>query len=169
MGRMDSAQDIVAEETAAGHDHGRDSGRDSGRGSKTAAGDMVAPDAESLARATRALLDELPAAVSARYAALPIEVRDLPEPERLSTLGIEDPFDLIGHFESGPKETTAENASETPCAIDPVLAPSRLTVFRRPLLDYWIERGGSLREALSGVLLTEIERRLAAQSETSTR
>lgn len=116
----------------------------------------VAPDADALEAATRAVFGRLPEDLAPRYAALPIEILDLPEPERLEALGLSDPFDLIGHFESA--EPGADGA-------DPVLAPSRLFVFRRPLLDYWVETGGSLSEALSDVLIGEIERRIAAGNE----
>ena len=83
---------------------------------------------------------------------------DLPEPERLAALGLTDPFDLIGHFEAAD----AGSADS-----DPVLEPARLFVFRRPLLDYWVETGGSLSEALSDVLIGEIERRVAAGKEAA--
>ncbi len=123
----------------------------------TLADDTIAPNATALEATARALLDNLPADIAPRYAALPIEVHDLPEPDRLAALELSDPFDLIGHFEAD---------GETETDVDPVLAPTRLYVFRRPLLDYWAETGGSLSEALSDVLIGEIERRVAAEAET---
>lgn len=121
-------------------------------------GGIVAPDVKALEDVARALLDGLPEDMAPRYTDLPIEIHDLPEPHRLEALDLTDPFDLIGHFEA------AEDAAD---GADPVLTPGRLLVFRRPLLDFWAEMGGSLSEALSDVLIGEIERRVAALADAS--
>lgn len=116
--------------------------------------DACAPGAEAIAALARALLEQLPSPLAERFESLPIDVIDFPEPSRLAQIGLDDPFDLIGQFESD--EAASSDA-------DPAKSPTRLIVFRRPLLDYWVETGLGLRETLQTILHEEITRRIDAK------
>ena len=104
-------------------------------------------------------LDEFAALAERAFAALPegfrklagevvFRIDDFPPDEVLDDLGIEDPFGLTGLY-SGVSlaDRSVWSASE----------PSRVFLYRRPILDEWAERGDVTLEALiSHVLVHEI-------------
>lgn len=116
---------------------------------------LQAPSATALAGAAEAALAALPPALADRFGSVAVSVEELPAPERLARLGVSDPYDLLGQFETdaGAGEST-----------DPMAEPARLVLFRRPVLDYWAEAGAPLGELLAELLLAEIERTLSASA-----
>jgi predicted Zn-dependent protease with MMP-like domain len=60
-------------------------------------------------------------------------VEDFPSDDMLDDLGIEDPFGLTGLYDGVP--LTEKSVS------DPLPRPDAVWLFRRPILDEWIERG----------------------------
>ena len=67
----------------------------------------------------------------------------------LEAMGIESPYDLTGLYEGIP--LTEKSISDQP------LHPDLIWLFRRPILDEWIERGDvSLQELVSHVLVHEL-------------
>lgn len=105
-------------------------------------------------------LDDLAAMAERAFAALPegfrrlagevvFRVDDFPTEEVLDELGIEDPFGLTGLY-SGV--SLAERS-----AFGPEPEPSRVFLYRRPILDEWVENGEvSLEELVAHVLVHEI-------------
>ena len=105
-------------------------------------------------------LDDLAALAERAFAALPDEFRrmtgavvfrvdDFASDEVLDQLDIEDPFQLTGLY-SG---VDLANRS----VLDPSPEPSRIFLYRRPILDEWAERGDvTLAELVSHVLVHEI-------------
>ena len=86
------------------------------------------------------------------YAALPasmrgiagdvmIAVHDLPEQHTVAALGLKSPFELLCIYEPGKR------AGE-----------GTLRLYRRSILDYWIEKGDSLAYIISHLLAEEINR-----------
>lgn len=86
------------------------------------------------------------------YAALPasmrkasgntlIAVEDLPEQRLVSQLGLRSPFELLCLYEPGKK------AGE-----------GTLRLYRRSILDYWIEKGDTLAYLIRHILAEEINR-----------
>ena len=89
------------------------------------------------------------------YAALPasmrgiagdvmIAVEDLPEQRTIAALGLKSPFELLCIYEPG--KTAGEGT---------------LRLFRRSILDYWIEKGDSLAYIVRHLLAEEINRHFA--------
>ncbi|NBZ88479.1 metallopeptidase family protein [Stagnihabitans tardus] len=111
--------------------------------------DAIAPDLDlilTLAEAARASLPE-PFALAAREVRLRVE--DFADPEILEALEITDPFELTGLYDGIP--LTEKRLSEP----DP--RPDQIFLYRRAILDEWIDRGNvSLAELIAHVLIHEM-------------
>lgn len=105
-------------------------------------------------------LDDIAAIAERAFAALPEDFRrlagevvfrvdDFPDEEALAELGIEDTFELTGLYQG------VDLAHRS--FFDPAPQPSRVFLYRRPILDEWAERGDvTLEELVSHVLVHEI-------------
>lgn len=105
-------------------------------------------------------LDELAEMAERAFASLPegfrrlagdvvFRVDDFPSDEVLRDLGIDDAFGLTGLY-SG-----VDLARRS--VFDPVPEPSRVFLYRRPILDEWVENGEvTLEELVTHVLVHEI-------------
>jgi predicted Zn-dependent protease with MMP-like domain len=105
-------------------------------------------------------LDDLAALAAAAFADLPGEVRrlagdvvfrvdDFPSDEVLADLGLESPFDLTGLYQGVDMGRRS--------VLDPSPEPARVFLYRRPILDEWVENGEvSLLELVTHVLVHEI-------------
>jgi predicted Zn-dependent protease with MMP-like domain len=105
-------------------------------------------------------LDEMAAMAARAFAALPEQFRkmagevvfrvdDFPPDDVLDELGIEDPFGLTGLY-SGV--SLADRSIFSAAA-----EPSRVFLYRRPILDEWAENGEvTLEELVAHVLVHEI-------------
>ena len=105
-------------------------------------------------------LDEMAAMAEQAFAALPegfrrmagevvFRVDDFPADEVLDELGIDDPFGLTGLYSgvSLAERSVFAGAAE----------PSRVFLYRRPILDEWAENGEvTLEELVTHVLVHEI-------------
>jgi predicted Zn-dependent protease with MMP-like domain len=112
------------------------------------------------AKAEAPSLDDFAVLAEAAFAALPepfkkltgevrMQVEDFATEEILDQVGVEDPFDLTGLYQG---VSLAERS-----VLDPVLQPSQIYLYRRPILDEWAERGDvSLGELITHVLVHEI-------------
>lgn len=111
-------------------------------------GDLLAPDLaaiEALADAARAALGE-PWAGPAR--GVVIRVEEVAEPEMLAALEIEDPFELTGLYDGIPM--TQKSVMDMP------EGPDTIWLFRRAILDEWVDRGNvTLAELVTHVLVHE--------------
>ncbi|MFQ5562985.1 MAG: metallopeptidase family protein [Parvularculaceae bacterium] len=78
-----------------------------------------------------------------------IAVADFAEEDVLAGLGIDDPFELTGLYEG--VDVTEKSVS------DPVAFPDHVRLYRRPILEEWIERGDvTLGALIAHVLVHEI-------------
>lgn len=102
-------------------------------------------DMEALAAAAFA---RLPEAFRARCGDLAILVVDWPEEEALTSLGIEDAYDLLGLYDG--VDLTLQDG------FGPVADLNRVYLYRRPLLDYWSEYEDTLGHLVTHVLVHEI-------------
>lgn len=84
---------------------------------------------EAMAEAARATL---PPAFAARAAEVVLRVEDFAAQEMLKELGIENPFELTGLYEGIPLTEKS--------VMDPG-GPDVIWLFRRPILDEWVDRG----------------------------
>lgn len=109
----------------------------------------LAPDLaliEQLAHETVAALPE-PWREAATQVRLRIE--DFPSDDILEAMQIEDPFELTGLYEGVP--LTEKSVMDQP------MGPDVIWIFRRPVLEEWIERGNvSLGELVTHVVVHEL-------------
>lgn len=111
--------------------------------------DPPAPSLDDLDRHAREAWAELPKEFRALAGDVLIRVEDFADEETLSEMGIDDPFELTGLY-SGVDLTQRS-------VTDPTPGQPMVFLFRRPILEEWIERGDvGLRELVSHVLVHEI-------------
>lgn len=106
-----------------------------------------APDLDAVAALAEAALNALPARFRAQLEGVAIRVDDLPDEEVLSDLGLESPYDLLGLYAGAPigaKEGAV------------VAANDMIFLYRKPILDEWIESGEPLERIVRHVLIHEI-------------
>ena len=76
-------------------------------------------------------------------------VQEFAEDDVLESLGIKDPFELTGLYDG------VDLADRS--LVDPPTSPSRVYLYRRPILDEWAERGDvTLGQLIEHVLVHEI-------------
>lgn len=108
-----------------------------------------APSLDDLDRLAQGAWEALPAQFRARAGDVLIRIEDFAEAEVLAEMGMDDPFELTGLYQG--LDLTQASIS------DP--SPSRPIVFlfRRAILDEWIERGDvSLADLVAHVLVHEV-------------
>ena len=114
-----------------------------------AAPDMIAPDALLIEQMARDTVANLPEAFRASASHIHLLIEDFPAQDLLDALGIDDPFELTGLYDGTP--LTERNLS------DPPRSPDRIWLFRRPILDEWIDRGDvSIGELVAHVMIHEL-------------
>jgi predicted Zn-dependent protease with MMP-like domain len=111
--------------------------------------DPIAPSLDDFARLARAAFDALPDPFRGAAGEVVIRIDDFADDETLDAMGIEDPFELSGLYHGvdiGRRDS-----------LGPAPEPSRIFLYRRPILDEWCERGDvGLAELISHVLIHEI-------------
>ncbi len=91
----------------------------------------------------------LPQEFRTHLGGLVVQVEDFPGEDLLEEMGIADPFELTGVYEG---LSLAEMSIEHSGTL-----PPRVTLFRRPILDEWAERGDeTLEHLVAHVLIHEI-------------
>ena len=114
--------------------------------SAQALADIGHPEAARLAREA---FDALPAEFRAAAGEVVFRIDDFADEQTLADLEIEDPFELTGLYHGvdiGRRDS-----------LGPAAEPSRVFLYRRPILDEWCERGDvGLAELIAHVLIHEI-------------
>ena len=111
--------------------------------------DQVAPSLDDFARLARDAFDALPDDFRRAAGEVVFRIDDFADEQTLKDLEIEDPFELTGLYHGvdiGRRE-----------GLGPAPEPSRIFLYRRPILDEWCERGDvGLAELIAHVLIHEI-------------
>lgn len=111
--------------------------------------DQTAPSLDDFARLAREAFDALPEPFRSLAGEVVIRVDDFADEETLAMMEMEDPFELTGLYHGvdiGLRD-----------ALGPAAEPSRIFLYRRPILDEWCERGDvGLSEIIAHVLIHEI-------------
>ncbi|NBB52128.1 hypothetical protein GVN24_27990 [Rhizobium sp. CRIBSB] len=111
--------------------------------------DQTAPSLDDFARLARQAFADLPEPFRSLAGEVVIRVDDFADGDLLEALEIEDPFELTGlyqGFDIGARD-----------GMGPAPEPSRIFLYRRPILDEWCERGDvGLAEIIGHVLIHEI-------------
>ena len=111
--------------------------------------DAPAPSLDDIDRHAREAWAELAQEFRDLAGDVLIRVEDFASEEILADMGIDDPFELTGLY-SGVDLTQRS-------VMDPAPGQPMVFLFRRPILDEWIDRGDvGLRELVSHVLVHEI-------------
>jgi predicted Zn-dependent protease with MMP-like domain len=108
----------------------------------------VAPDAGAIERMARDTIARLPACFAGHLGDVVLLVEELADDETLAELGIEHPLDLTGLYHGRP---VGEKSS-----LDSGMLPDRIHLYRRAILDEWIETGVRLDELVRHVTVHEI-------------
>ena len=117
-----------------------------------------APSLEDFDRLVRRAFDALPAEVRTACAGLLLRVEDFAPEAVLDDMGIDDPFELTGLYDGVP--LTERSVTDQP------QQPDAVWLYRRPILEEWIERGDvALDRLVSHVLVHEIAHHLGWSDE----
>ncbi len=115
------------------------------------------PSADEIEAIARAALTALPEPFAGHLDAVVLQVDELAEPELLAELGIDHPLDLTGVYEGvpiGEKSVTA-----------PSQLPDRIRLFRRAILDEWVDEGEEFEHLVRHILIHEAGHHLGLSDE----
>jgi predicted Zn-dependent protease with MMP-like domain len=111
--------------------------------------DSIAPSIDDFYRLAREAWDAMPAQFRVMAGNVLIRVEDLAADDVLNDMEMEDPFELTGLYHG--VDLTQQSL------MDPAPAQPIVFLYRRAILDEWIERGDvTLAELISHVLVHEI-------------
>jgi predicted Zn-dependent protease with MMP-like domain len=111
-------------------------------------GQTYAPDAAAIERLAEAAIAALPDLFRQHLANVVLRIEDFAEDRVLDQLGIEDPFELSGLYTGRPLSEESNWVSGE--------LPPMIYLYRRPLLDEWVETGVSLEELITHVIVHEV-------------
>ena len=110
---------------------------------------LTAPDAGEMEALARAAVAALPAAFADAAAAVALKVDEFPPDAVLDELGIEDAYSLTGLYDGVP--LTEKSVMDQPSQ------PDTIWLFRRPILEEWIDRGDvALSDLIAHVTVHEL-------------
>ena len=111
-------------------------------------GQTHAPDAAAIERLAEAAIARLPEQFRRHLANVVLRIEEFADDIVLDQLGIEDPFDLSGLYTGRPVSEETNWASGE--------LPPMVHLYRRPLLDEWVETGVALEDLITHVIVHEI-------------
>jgi len=107
-----------------------------------------APAADAIETLARAALARLPEAFRKFLGDVVLRVEEYADEETLDALGIENPFELSGLYRGRPVGMKSIDDSGA--------LPDMIFLYRRALLDEWVESGETLEALVSHVLVHEV-------------
>ncbi|HEX8643069.1 MAG TPA: metallopeptidase family protein [Allosphingosinicella sp.] len=106
-----------------------------------------APDAAEIERLADRAIARLPDGFRRHLAGVVLRVEEFADEAVLDELGIEDPFDLTGLYSGRPiGERSSMHSGELPAMIH---------LYRRALLDEWVDSGVALEDLVTHVIVHE--------------
>ncbi len=110
--------------------------------------DSIAPPLDLIEALARDAVLALPEPHRAAAAHVVLRVEDFPDEDTLEAMGLESPYDLTGLYEGIP--LTEKSVADQP------QQPDTVWIFRRPILEEWIERGDvALADLVTHVVVHE--------------
>lgn len=106
-----------------------------------------APDAAAIETLARAAIAALPPAFRRHLDGVVLRVEEFADDDVLAELGIDDPFALSGLYTGRPMPEKS--------SVESGALPDTIHLYRRPLLDEWIETDVSLEDLVAHVLVHE--------------
>jgi len=107
-----------------------------------------APDAGAIESLARAAIARLPDMFREHLGDVVLQIEEFSDDATLAALGIADPFELSGLYRGRP-------IGEKSISDDGAL-PDMITLYRRALLDEWVETGETLEALVTHVLVHEV-------------
>ena len=107
----------------------------------------IPPSADEIEAIARPALAGLPPPFADHLGDIVLQVDELAEQDLLAELGIDHPLDLTGVYEGVP---IGEKSVDSPSQM-----PDRIRLFRRAILDEWVEEGEELEHLVRHILIHE--------------
>jgi len=109
----------------------------------------LAPTLDDFERLARKTLAGLPEDFRRLCDGITVQIADFPDEDVIEMMHLTSEFDLLGLFEgAGLAHGGGTNWTGR--------MPNRITLYRRPILDYWAEHDDTLEAIVSHVLIHEI-------------
>jgi predicted Zn-dependent protease with MMP-like domain len=111
-------------------------------------GQTMAPSPERIEAIARATIARLPAEFARHLGNVVLHVEEFADDDTLDEMGIEDPFDLTGLYRGLPVGSKSVDHSG--------MMPDMIHLYRRAILEEWIETGVTLEALVAHVVIHEI-------------
>ncbi|KQX26262.1 MULTISPECIES: metallopeptidase family protein [unclassified Sphingomonas] len=111
-------------------------------------GQTLAPDADRIEAIARATIAKLPPAFARHLGDVVLKIEEFADDATLAEMGIESPFDLTGLYTGLPVGSKSVDHSGT--------MPDMIHLYRRAILDEWVETDVTLEALVSNVVIHEI-------------
>lgn len=109
----------------------------------------LAPGLADIERLAHGAVAALPEAFRAAATHIALRIEDFAPQDILDAMDIEDPFELTGLYDGTP--LTEKSVSDQP------QRPDTIWLFRRPILEEWIDRGDvTLADLVAHVMVHEL-------------
>ena len=107
-----------------------------------------APSAQEIEAIARATLASLPLEFRAHVGEIVLIVEEFADEETLDALNVDDPFDLTGvyHGQSMGGKSSMDSGA----------LPDRIHLYRRAILDEWVESGELLESLVRHIVVHEV-------------
>ena len=108
----------------------------------------MAPDAAEIERLAEAAIARMPAHFRIHLQGVVLRIEDFADEEVLNSLGIDNEFELSGLYSGRSIDKQSSWVSGE--------LPPMIYLYRRPLLDEWVETGVSLEDLITHVIVHEV-------------
>ena len=115
---------------------------------RMAGGQILAPSAADLERIAEEAVSQLAPLFQGQLDHVVLKVEEFADEETLAALEIDDPFDLSGLYRGRSIDQRSQWDSGD--------LPSMIHLYRRPILDEWIEREIDLADLVRHVVIHEV-------------
>lgn len=106
------------------------------------------PSADDIEAIARRVLDSLPQPFASSLGDIVLLVEEFADEATLQAMGLDDPFELSGIYEGVPLTERSVSESGT--------LPETVRLFRRPILDEWVEGDDTLEHLVAHILIHEV-------------
>lgn len=113
-----------------------------------AVGQTHAPDAAAIERLAEAAIAALPEGFRRHLDGVVLRVEEFADEEVLASFGMEDPFELTGLYSGRSLDKQSSWVSGE--------LPPMIHLYRRPLLDEWVDTGVALEALITHVIVHEV-------------
>lgn len=111
--------------------------------------DLQAPSLAEFAALAEAAFKTLPAPFRAMSKGVVFRIEDFPDADVMQEMDLESEFDILGLFQG-------IGLAQGAAAAHSGQMPNMVTLYRRPILDYWAENEETLGHIVAHVLIHEI-------------